>query len=355
MVGGGVLTLAAEEETEWIHLIVRLDDLERFDKVMDSRDLPWESGYCGEGNTISFEFEGQRYFLENLMGRDFEERLAGLKQPGTSTKGFRVEFAHDSVQYDVQAQRFEDPLGAVGRRSKVELKRTAPARGIESSLRTLVEAKTMGMRIPRDEERTVEAALEQGVARGLSSKEETAALMACLSRCSAHLEEREVRGLMTSNLAEETIAKELGEKTRNLSDGAPALRRRTDEELEFGALVHLSMQVQEDTNTPELEVASQFARARLGGYNAFYTRRDLAVAKQTLNTEERIARLRAKAPALAKRQREANRPKYRMPMVKQVFGVPIRRRPILNGEPAKVQPAKVKPAKVVPAKTRPAS
>jgi len=300
MIGGGVLTFAAKQPTEWIHLLVRLDDLEAFAETMNDPDIPWGMGRSSHGNSLIFNYEEQLYYVETLMDEEFKERLAGLKVPGKEVNGFRVEFAHDAVLYDLQRRRYADPFDAIGRSDQIEMKRLVSPNGIPSAARILTEEKSLGLEVPRDEEEYAKDTIKGKNSESGDSKEDASQLLSALSRISENVPPEEVRELMTSDLAEESVEAELGEKVRRFATTFNSLDRTLNSELGTGALWHLSMKCLENTAHPECEIETALATLNLGGYDEYFARRDIAEAGRALSTIAQVQRLQQKRAAIEK-------------------------------------------------------
>ncbi len=306
MIGGGVLTFAAEQPTEWIHLIVRLDRIEEFVRTMQSEELPWGGAIVSTGNNLSFEYKGQRYYIENLMEDEFKERLVGLTVPGTEVNGFRLEFAHDAVVYELQSKAFGDTFNALGSEAEVEMKRIAPAQGVSSALRVMTEEKSLGMEVSRTEEKMAKAVLDGQGLRNQKPDEAASELLAGLSRFSEYNDEYETRKLMTSGLAEGTLERSLGDDVRKISSTANILQRRTDNELKPGAIWHMAMQAREQTSSPERDIQQEMTLKSSGGYNDFYAKRDLSTSARSFAENERAYDEVEKADANEQKKKEVD-------------------------------------------------
>ena len=163
LIGGGVLTLAANRPTETVHLLVQLDDLEQFVASLDGQDAPWAEAYSSFGNVLSFEHDGQHYRIETLVEQDFNQRLAMLDKPGAEANGSRVEFAHDGICYDLQRKRFHDPYGVLDGPAQVELVQLASPNGMPSAIRILVEEKSLGLRVSEARRNNALKSLRRGI------------------------------------------------------------------------------------------------------------------------------------------------------------------------------------------------
>ncbi len=261
LLGGCVLSLAADHDSDTVHILVMANPL-KVAKALPNLELG--EMHTVNGNSIAFSYNGQQFFIEHLSKELYQKRLRNLT-PGSKDNDFYIEFAHQLITYNVQSRRHQDPKNAIGRSSKIELKRVSSAEDSASVVKTLVESKRHGLALPKEEQRTIDNTLQRGLRNSESSIAATATFLSQLTLYTQYNEERTTRRLLDTQLAKDTLGEVLGCDTNKLSKTFHSIRRRAPRDTPDSELWLSAIQCLEQTGDSQChETLSLLTRRQTG-------------------------------------------------------------------------------------------
>jgi len=289
LLGGCVLCLAAGQPADTVHILVKADPI----KVAEALSvIDIEGMQSINGNSIICDYEGQHFFIEHLSEELYEERLENLA-PGSKDNGFHIEFAHQLFTYNVQSKRSRDPKAAIGKSSTIKLKRVSRSEDSASVLKTMVEAKRLGLELPKDELRVIENTIQQGLSSKEDSLAATATFLSQLSHFTQYHEERDTRQLMNSNLANDTLGKVLGCNTGQLHRTYIKIRKKAPKGTPDSELWLCAIQCLEDTDQINCHETLYFLKKHHSGHHLLCSHEDCTNSSHLLRIKS-IERLHIK-------------------------------------------------------------
>ncbi len=278
LLGGCVLSLAADQPSDTVHILVQADPL----KVAEAlRELKIEGMQSINGNSLAFSYKNQPFFIEHLSKALYQIRLKDLA-PGSKDNDFYIEFAHQLVTYNVQSKRFHDPQNAIGNSSKIELKRVSAAADSAGVLRTMVESKRLGISLPRDEQHIIEETLQNGLKDNESSESVTESFLSEFSHFTQYHEERHTRRLLNSKLAKDTLGHALEFDINDLNKTYSKIKRKAPKGTAEGELWLSAIQCLEDTENTQCNDTLSLLQKRHSGHQLLINRRNSSRSNELL-------------------------------------------------------------------------
>lgn len=278
LLGGCVLSLAADQPSDTVHILVQADPL----KVAEAlRENKIEGMQSINGNSLAFSYKNQPFFIEHLSKVLYQIRLKDLA-PGSKDNDFYIEFAHQLVTYNVQSERFQDPQNAIGNSSKIELRRVSAAANSASVLKTMVESKRLGVAIPRDEQRIIEKTLRNGLTDNENSLSATESFLSQLSQFTQYHEEQDTRRLLSSKLAKDTLGHALEFDINDLNKTYYKIKRKAPRDAAEGDLWLSAIQCLENTEDSQCHETLSILKKRHSGHQLFINSRNSSRSNEIL-------------------------------------------------------------------------